>query len=311
MRLCESVISSSRIPPSLQTLASLDSQINPRYLAVAVASVPLQCRTPHGTVNCLAKDTREELATDCRVASYPSAGTNDAATACASWVAPSPIPTIVCDLPAGIGAGRDLVIYWHGVGTVLSGFINYEGPRVKQVVPNHVLATGGETVTIVGENFGSQAKYSLQASGGTKHKSEDRAMVRIMGRQPHECRSTTWVSDSSLKCVVPPLPMVSQRVNEASRTVEVGVAVKIGGLQSDATSNSILTYTGVPAYYACDNNRVFGNTKEQEVCFRCCRTACIKDAISSGSSLAGHAFGDCESRCNQFCGYSSVFDPLN
>lgn len=141
-----------------QTFASLDTQINLRYLAVVVASVPIACRSAHGTVNCLAKDTQEAFSTSCRISAFPRSGTNDATTTCASWSPPSPVPSIECQMPAGIGAGRDLVIYWHGVGTVLSGWINYDAPRINHLIPSHVKMTGGETITIAGENFGAQVR---------------------------------------------------------------------------------------------------------------------------------------------------------
>lgn len=151
-----------------------------------------------------------------------------------------------------------------------------------------------------------QAKWSLAASAGTKQRAEDRAVVRIVGRQPLECRSTTWVSETSLRCVVPPVPLVSQPVDQASRSLVVNVAIVVAGRQNEATSHTSLTYTDVPAYFSCDNNRVFGNSRAQGVCYKCCRPACIKDAISAGSPLAGFVFNDCEGSCSQYCGYSSV-----
>jgi hypothetical protein len=131
-----------------------DTFITSQYLAVSVGHVPYECRAPYSTLRCLASDFVETFATDCRISMKPSAGTVDGSAACASWVAPSPMPEIKCRAPAGIGAGQDLLIYWHGVATVLSNWFRYESPIIQSLVPASVSYQGG-TITVKGFHFGN------------------------------------------------------------------------------------------------------------------------------------------------------------
>jgi len=120
-------------PPSARARAGLsarpgggqdatDAATAEKWLAVSLGAVPYDCRQPSGHVSCEDIDRSETFATGCRIAVLPAAGTNDAATACGSWAPPAPVPEIQCVAPAGIGAGQDLIIYWHGIATVLSNW---------------------------------------------------------------------------------------------------------------------------------------------------------------------------------------------
>ena len=74
-------------------------------------------------------------------------------------------------------------------------------------------------------------------------------------------QSTTWISDRSILCVVPPLPPVRQDSLDASRTLTLHILVNVGGQRSAPSDNAAIVYTGVPAYFKCDNNKVAVDAK--------------------------------------------------
>ena len=52
-------------------------------------------------------------------------------------------------------------------------------------------------------------------------------------------------------CKVPALKTTRQPLNAKLRTVGVTVVVEVQGMRSAQSSPAALTYTGVPAYFAC------------------------------------------------------------
>jgi len=184
------------------TLDDSDTIITSQYLAVSVGHVPYACRAAYSTLKCTQSDFVETFASDCLIYVTATVGSVDNSVACASWVAPSPIPEIRCKAPPGIGAGQDLIIYWHGVPTVLSNWFHYEKPVVSSVVPQRVNVKGG-TVTVKGVHFGSKASYTEKTQSSS---STYKAEVLILSRRQMKCLKTTWVSDNELICEVPPMP---------------------------------------------------------------------------------------------------------
>eukprot|EP00286_Rhodomonas_abbreviata_P001437 CAMPEP_0181288776 /NCGR_PEP_ID=MMETSP1101-20121128/524_1 /TAXON_ID=46948 /ORGANISM="Rhodomonas abbreviata, Strain Caron Lab Isolate" /LENGTH=896 /DNA_ID=CAMNT_0023392943 /DNA_START=287 /DNA_END=2977 /DNA_ORIENTATION=+ len=282
----------------------LDTAVTTKYLAVSVGRVPSDCRSPRSEVPCLPADFSEKFATDCRIRSTASSGTNDATTLCANWVAPSPVPEIICTAPAGIGEGLDIIIYWHGVATVLSNWYHYEPPVIHSLTPNRVNYKGGSTVTLNGKNFGTQSKWTATTHGGFQTANVQKAEIIIESRRPTKCRKTTWVSDQQLLCEVPPMPMVRQGINAQQRTLQVKVVVQAVNQRNQRTTSSTLVYTDVPTFYTCDNDKI-SNQAMQRQCFECCRSACIVDEFSQGGAKKGYTYQFCDKSCYQYCGYVS------
>ena len=169
-------------------------------------------------------------------------GNVDGSTICANWLAPSRYPEIRCVAPAGVGEGQDLIIYWHGVATVLSNWFHYDKPIVESLDPSSTGLQGG-TITIRGRHFGPKASY-LEKTQTTTDKYA--AQVVIVSRRPTTCRKITWVSDRELRCVVPPMVATRAVVDTTSRTSKVFVVVDVFGSRSQENSLSTLTYTQVP-----------------------------------------------------------------
>lgn len=283
--------------------SDMDTVLTSQYLAVSIGHVPYACKAPFSTVRCLDSDYVETFMTQCRIATIPSAGTVDGASACSSWVAPSPIPEIRCVAPAGVGSGQDLIIYWHGVATVLSKWFHYEAPVIQAIAPMRVRYTGNEIITIKGLNFGPKSSYTERHDGGSQSRTY-KAEVILLSRKQMSCIKTTWVSDQELLCEVPPMPPTKSDVDSNGKTSQVYVVVEVLGIRSKQSGLSQLTYTNVPAYYACDNGRV--NVKAvQKECFKCCRSACIVDEFANGAKKAGFTYTYCDKSCYKYCGYFS------
>lgn len=286
------------------SVTDLDTATTSKYLAVSVGRVPLDCRSPRSEVPCLPSDFSEVFATDCRIRTTPTAGTNDATTLCSNWIAPSPVPEIICTAPAGIGQGLDIIIYWHGVATVLSNWYHYEPPVIHSLHPNRVSYKGGAIVTVTGRHFGTAAKWTATTSGGLQTANVQKAEIIIESRRPTKCRKTTWVSDQQLLCEIPPIPTVRQAVNTQAKTLQVKVLVNAVNQRNFRTSVSTLTYIDVPTYYACDNDKISTKSKQRK-CFECCRSACIVDEFAQGGSKKGFTYTFCDRACYQYCGYVS------
>jgi len=263
-------------------------------------AVPYACRAAYSTVKCLASDFIESFASDCKISMKPSSGTVDGNSVCNQWVAPSPVPEINCLAPPGLGGGRDLIIYWHGVATVLSNWFHYEKPLIESLVPSRISYKGG-TITVKGLHFGAQASYKekTQTTVDT-YKVE----VLVLSRRQLKCRSTKWVSDRELICETPPMPQSRAEIDTNAKTAKVFVVVEVMGTRSMQSAVSTLTYTDVPAFYACDNDRVTSKSAQRE-CFKCCRAACIVDEFANGAKKAGYTYTFCDKSCYTYCGYVS------
>ena len=281
--------------------ADADTVITSRYLAVSIGHVPYACRTAFSTVKCLDSDFIETFATGCKIWMKPSAGTvTGSTTLCAQWVPPSPLPEIRCMSPPGIGPNQDLIIYWHGVATVLSNWFHYQNPLIESLMPTRINYKGG-IITVRGQNFGPKASYTekTQTTADTYQ-----AQVLILNRRQTKCRKTTWVSDRELICEVPPMPPSRVEVDTTARTSKTQVVVEVLVSRSTQSAVSELTFTQVPAYYACSNDRSTSKAAQRE-CFKCCRSACIVDEFASGARKAGFTYTYCDKECYKYCGYHS------
>ncbi len=133
------------------------------------------------------------------------------------------LPEIRCTTPAGAGAQRDVNIYWHGIPVTLAAWWHYMAPTVSTVVPSVGGYAGGETITVLGSNFGPQESWTTTSAGGLVRAAGVKAVVEIVGKSAVACRSTQWVSDGQLVCVLPPLPSRKQAVDIATHKVSVQV----------------------------------------------------------------------------------------
>jgi hypothetical protein len=113
--------------------------------------------------------SRPELqATGCTLYNYPRgydpAGTPLVTATDFSGVAD--LPELRCTAPAGVGAQRDVNVYWHGVPLTLAGWWHYLAPTVGAVVPAAGDYAGGSSVTVFGSNFGPQESWVVKWGQG-------------------------------------------------------------------------------------------------------------------------------------------------
>ena len=106
----------------------------------------------------------------------------------------------------------------------LTAWWHYMAPSVSTVVPSAGGFAGGDTITVLGSNFGPQESWTTTSAGGLVRAAGVKAIVEIVGKSPVACRSTQWVSDDQLVCVLPPLPSQKQAVDIAAHKVSVQVA---------------------------------------------------------------------------------------
>lgn len=100
------------------------------------------------------------------------------------------------------------------------------------------------------------------------------------------------------------MPPSRVEVDTTARTSKTQVVVEILDSRSTQSAVSELTYTQVPAYYACSNDRSTSKAAQRE-CFKCCRSACIVDEFASGARKAGFTYTYCDKECYKYCGYHS------
>uniref|UniRef100_A0A6U4UG80 IPT/TIG domain-containing protein n=1 Tax=Hemiselmis andersenii TaxID=464988 RepID=A0A6U4UG80_HEMAN len=321
---------------------TLDVQRLENFLRVTVGQRPAECRDPtnraapclagtnsHGetALNCQIVETGAGYcATDFRVpcrcvggscSDCPSTGAcnyiGTTETSAANYALKKNVwhqtrkPTIHCSVPPALGADmQDLNIYWHGVKTSLTNWYRPEAPVISRIEPAMAAYAGGETVTIIGRNFGPKIAYTSISAGGAATAGTRQSHVEVRGKSfSAKCATTTYVSDTQLLCVVPTLPARKiAGLDKTTRKVEVSVVVSAEGLRSALTSQSILTYTGVPSYFSCEYKSTSEAAKRD--CFTCCRSACIIDEFALGGVKGGSTFSHCDASCYSYCGYSSV-----
>eukprot|EP00193_Tetraselmis_chui_P001248 CAMPEP_0177754712 /NCGR_PEP_ID=MMETSP0491_2-20121128/2157_1 /TAXON_ID=63592 /ORGANISM="Tetraselmis chuii, Strain PLY429" /LENGTH=859 /DNA_ID=CAMNT_0019270117 /DNA_START=493 /DNA_END=3072 /DNA_ORIENTATION=- len=99
---------------------------------------------------------------------------------------------LTCQIPPGTGANLPVMVtvdtregQHRGASLSLEARWSYLPPKVRSVSPNHAPRTGGSTITITGEGFGRSESYPIATIGGIP------------------CQSTKWISDATVKCVVP------------------------------------------------------------------------------------------------------------
>jgi hypothetical protein len=303
---------------------------NENYLLVTVGARPSECADPTQTTPCAdGKYRNREVALLCELDETPAGYCENnwlrvcrcthnevcdldcgSAVKCLAGPAyglttnwyPTSKTSIRCSLPATINANQDLNIYWHGIKTTLHNWYRPHAPVVSRLVPSSVVYSGGELVTIIGNNFGPKVFWTAVNEAGTETQIDRQATVSLIGKgMAKMCDSVVWVSPHQLICKVPALANHRQDMNTAERTVTVSVVVDAGGLRSRSDSSGSLTYTMVPTYFTCNSNEM--SEAGKNTCFSCCRSSCIVDEFASGTVQGGATYSNCETACYKFCGF--------
>ena len=95
---------------------------------------------------------------------------------------------LTCVVPKGVAGIQNVTVIVNGNPSQPSQDFAYNSPMVQRSVPNHGPKIGGQRIIIKGTDFGSR-----------RPKQGD--LVASIGGKP--CRSTKWISDSQVECVVP------------------------------------------------------------------------------------------------------------
>jgi len=307
---------------------------NENYLLVTVGARPSECADPTQTTPCAdGKYENREAALTCNLVETPSGfcendwtvpckcphdnvceGPCDAGKKCKAGPAygaktmttwyPTAKPSMRCELPGTLNADQDLNIYWHGIKTTLSNWYRPHAPVVTKLVPSSAVYSGGDTVTIMGSNFGPKDAWTAVNQAGTRTTTTRTATVSLVGKgMAKMCSTLVYVSDRELICKVPALANQKQEMDKTARTVSVSVVVDAGGLRSRTDSSGALTYSNVPSYFTCNSNEVSETGKNE--CFSCCRSACIVDEFALGAQKGGATYSHCDTSCYKFCGFTT------
>uniref|UniRef100_A0A7S0QN78 IPT/TIG domain-containing protein n=1 Tax=Cryptomonas curvata TaxID=233186 RepID=A0A7S0QN78_9CRYP len=279
-----------------------DMEVSSQYLAVSFKYYPQGCKIPGSHTLCRPTDMIESWATDCKIKTFASTGTNDANHPCQQWIPPNPVPEIRCIAPAGMSAGTTVTIYWHGIPTALSYSYQYMHPIITKILPRKVsFMNRQQAVTLLGENFGVRESWQKHRNAKLAFASI-RSRVEIWTTALLQCRETNYVSDSQIICITPALHIQRHKVN-ADRSVAVQVVVNTGSQRSQQTKESELIYIDVPLFYNCDNHK-----SKRPTCFVCCRSACIVDEFSQGAKRGGMTYDHCDTACHKYCGFVPTMD---
>jgi len=214
---------------------------------------------------------------------------------------------IKCRLPLGAGAQNNINIYWGGVPLVLKNWFHYSAPSVDSLSPSSGDYAGGSVVTIHGSNFGSPDLWRHYTAGDSSvvrtRTGSKQVGVELITRSPVSCSSVQYVNSGTLLCTLPALPETVVTVDKTARTVSSRLAVVVKSQRSAAKAGSNFLYTGVPAYYGCDNTAE--DSVGKNTCFTCCRHECVLDEFAAGGKRGGHTYSHCDRACYRFCGYLS------
>ena len=309
---------------------------NENYLLVTVGARPSECSDPTQTTPCAdGKYEKREAALECNMVETPSGycaldwtkpckcphgkqclddcgGTAGNTNVCKSGPAygattawyPTAKTSMRCALPGTLNANQNLNVYWHGVKTTFTNWYRPHAPVVTQLMPSAAVYSGGDTVTILGSNFGPKDVWTAVNKAGTKTVTTRTATVSFVGKgMAKMCDSLVYVSDKQLICKVPALANQKQDMDKAARTVAVSVVVDAGGLRTRTDSSGTLQYSNVPTYFTCDSNQVSETGKNE--CFSCCRSACIVDEFAQGAQKGGATYSHCDTACYRFCGFTT------
>jgi len=304
------------------------------YLLVTVGARPNECADPTQTTPCAdGKYESRESALTCNLVEMPGgfcegdwskpckclhdtqcaidcggtfkcmAGPKYGASTMTTWY-PTSKTSMRCALPGTLNANQDLNIYWHGIKTRLNNWYRPNSPVVTKLVPSSASFSGGDTVTIMGSNFGPREMWTAVNKAGTKTTTTRTATVSFVGKSMAQmCETLVYVSDRQIICKVPALANQLQDLDKTARTVKVSVIVDAGGLRSHTDSSGMLTYSNVPSYFACNSNQVSETGKNE--CFSCCRSACIVDEFAMGAQKGGATYSHCDTACYKFCGFTA------
>ena len=300
---------------------------NENYLLVTVGARPSECSDPTQTTPCAdGKYEGREAALSCNIVETPSGtcagdwsqlckcpngkacgdcpsnGVCNQGTSGTTWYHTAK-PSMRCALPGTLNANQNLNIYWHGVKTTFANWYRPHAPVVTKLVPSSAGYSGGDTVTVMGSNFGPRDVWTAVNQAGMRTAIARTATVSFVGKgMAKECEALVYVSDKQLICKVPALSNQRQDMDKNARTVTVSVVVDAGGLRSRTDSSGVLLYSNVPTYFACDSNQVSETGKN--ACFSCCRSACIVDEFALGAQKGGATYSHCDTACYKFCGFS-------
>ncbi|MGB1591803.1 MAG: IPT/TIG domain-containing protein, partial [Promethearchaeia archaeon] len=133
-----------------------------------------------------------------------------------TWYATSK-PSMRCALPGTLNANQDLNIYWHGVKTTFSNWYRPHAPVVTKLVPSSAIYSGGDTVTVMGSNFGPKDVWTAVNKAGTKTVTTRTATISFVGKgMAKMCDTLVYVSDKQLICKVPALANQKQDMDKAA-----------------------------------------------------------------------------------------------
>ena len=308
---------------------------NENYLLATVGARPSECSDPTQTTPCAdGKYTGREAALQCNIAETPSGSCADdwsrsckcphgiacgdctftstggavtdgicnQRTSGTTWYH-SAKPAIRCELPGTLNANQDLNIYWHGIKTTFNNWYRPHAPVVTQLVPSSARYSGGDTVTVMGSNFGPRSEWTAVNDADVKTPITRTATLSFLGKgMAKACEALVYVSDKQLICKVPALANQKQDMDKTARTVAVSVVVDAGGLRSKTDSSGVLLYSNVPTYFTCNSNEASETGKN--ACFSCCRSACIVDEFALGAQKGGATYSHCDTACYKFCGFN-------
>jgi len=99
-----------------------------------------------------------------------------------------------CHIPPGTGANLPIIVSvdsssggrLKGASASTVARWSYLPPKVRSISPNHAPRHGESAIMISGEGFGAGESYPIATVGGVP------------------CQTAKWISDSTIKCVIPP-----------------------------------------------------------------------------------------------------------
>uniref|UniRef100_A0A061QIR6 Ipt tig domain-containing protein n=1 Tax=Tetraselmis sp. GSL018 TaxID=582737 RepID=A0A061QIR6_9CHLO len=172
---------------------------------------------------------------------------------------------LVCDIGAGSGAGYDAFLQ---VAEQESGFLfgafSYEAPIILSVEPS--LAEGGETLTVMGHNFGD----------------DPRKLSVLLGDEP--CMGVVLTCHHmELTCLVP----------DGVKGTHVGVLVEAHGLRNNVSDSPTFTFATRGCTYKDASNYDPEATRDDGTCVV---RGCMHPDAENFDPLANEADGSCRRR---------------
>jgi hypothetical protein len=166
-----------------------------------------------------------------------------------------------CVVPPGVGQDLDVKVEVAEQTSLPNALFHYDNANIFGMRPNHGDVGGGQPITLLGQNFGTE--YFMDPEKDEARGGKPAHTIRVYFGDKisdNECVDAKWISDSEVSCITPAgyggdvMPHIEIR-NEYSVDSEILDLGKVAALERDADE----------AYAESDQRKEEGDQEMQDI----------------------------------------------